>query len=208
MKNNARETLQVAQVEQFQLLELETGFELRRLPCDHVYCRTCIEPWLAERSTKCPDLSCFWYKEGENGDDDSGENDNDNGDVATTTSEIPNPAQPPLVPLFNNDTSTINNLVAPAELASRAMSDHLWPVQDAESFLGASPAQGGLSCCIILERLVEVAQIGLTEEQQANNPVDEDLTERLGQLWNDMEQQAVIDAMTQEERDQVQRHDA
>jgi hypothetical protein len=40
--------------------QLENGFELRRLPCQHVYCRSCIELWLAEFDAKCPELSCFW----------------------------------------------------------------------------------------------------------------------------------------------------
>jgi Zinc finger, C3HC4 type (RING finger) len=102
-ENNVRSTLQVSQVEQFELLvldddekqssgqndklgtvppravsrqslgtnslcliclqafaQMENGFELRRLPCQHAFCRACIELWFADFGAKCPDLSCFW----------------------------------------------------------------------------------------------------------------------------------------------------
>ena len=40
--------------------QMENGFQLRRLPCQRVYCRFCIEPWFVEFDFKCPDRSCFW----------------------------------------------------------------------------------------------------------------------------------------------------
>mmetsp|Transcript_16257 Transcript_16257/g.23819 ORF Transcript_16257/g.23819 Transcript_16257/m.23819 type:complete len:406 (+) Transcript_16257:79-1296(+) len=45
--------------------EMADGTELRRLPCEHVYCRPCIDQWLQNNSIKCPELSCFWNKEDE-----------------------------------------------------------------------------------------------------------------------------------------------
>mmetsp|Transcript_5702 Transcript_5702/g.13232 ORF Transcript_5702/g.13232 Transcript_5702/m.13232 type:complete len:449 (+) Transcript_5702:103-1449(+) len=43
--------------------EQEKDFELRRLPCQHMYCRECIDYWLTSSSVKCPDLGCFWTKD-------------------------------------------------------------------------------------------------------------------------------------------------
>jgi hypothetical protein len=40
--------------------ELPSGTEIRRLPCDHVFCKACIDDWLTQRSQKCPNLACFW----------------------------------------------------------------------------------------------------------------------------------------------------
>ena len=39
------------------------GTEVRRLPCGHVFCKTCIDHWLKDVSQKCPSLSCYWRKE-------------------------------------------------------------------------------------------------------------------------------------------------
>lgn len=44
-------------------VNLEDGAELRRLPCDHMYCKDCIDQWLTENSVRCPELSCFWSTE-------------------------------------------------------------------------------------------------------------------------------------------------
>ena len=49
---------------------LPSGTELRRLPCDHIYCRQCIDQWLIGSSAKCPELSCFWIVENDDDDDD------------------------------------------------------------------------------------------------------------------------------------------
>lgn len=43
--------------------ELPKGTEVRHLPCDHVFCKKCIDHWFSEVSTKCPNLSCYWQKE-------------------------------------------------------------------------------------------------------------------------------------------------
>jgi len=39
------------------------GTEVRRLPCNHAFCKGCIDYWLKEVSHKCPNLSCYWCKE-------------------------------------------------------------------------------------------------------------------------------------------------
>jgi len=36
------------------------GTAVRRLPCDHMFCKDCIDYWLKEVSQKCPTLSCYW----------------------------------------------------------------------------------------------------------------------------------------------------
>jgi hypothetical protein len=40
--------------------ELSSGTEIHRLPCDHVFCKACIDDWLTQGSQKCPNLACFW----------------------------------------------------------------------------------------------------------------------------------------------------
>eukprot|EP00547_Thalassionema_nitzschioides_P001888 CAMPEP_0194199746 /NCGR_PEP_ID=MMETSP0156-20130528/644_1 /TAXON_ID=33649 /ORGANISM="Thalassionema nitzschioides, Strain L26-B" /LENGTH=229 /DNA_ID=CAMNT_0038924681 /DNA_START=83 /DNA_END=772 /DNA_ORIENTATION=+ len=40
--------------------EILEGTELRSLPCDHVFCKSCIDHWLNNFSDKCPNLSCYW----------------------------------------------------------------------------------------------------------------------------------------------------
>jgi len=43
--------------------ELPKGTEVRHLPCNHVFCKKCIDHWFSEVSVKCPNLSCYWQKE-------------------------------------------------------------------------------------------------------------------------------------------------
>lgn len=43
--------------------DMKDGTEVRRLPCGHTFCKDCIDHWLKEVSTKCPNLSCYWSKE-------------------------------------------------------------------------------------------------------------------------------------------------
>ncbi len=43
--------------------DMKDGTELRRLPCGHTFCKSCIDHWLKEVSTKCPNLSCYWSKD-------------------------------------------------------------------------------------------------------------------------------------------------
>lgn len=43
--------------------DLQIGAEVRQLPCGHIFCRSCIDDWLKERSHKCPNLSCYWRLE-------------------------------------------------------------------------------------------------------------------------------------------------
>ena len=45
--------------------EAEEGTELRQLPCQHIYCKECIDQWLLDSSVKCPELSCYWIIEKE-----------------------------------------------------------------------------------------------------------------------------------------------
>jgi len=42
------------------LMELDDGRELRVLPCEHMFCRGCIDYWFQEVSNRCPNLSCYW----------------------------------------------------------------------------------------------------------------------------------------------------
>jgi len=42
------------------LIELDDGRELRVLPCEHIFCRGCIDHWFQEVSNRCPNLSCYW----------------------------------------------------------------------------------------------------------------------------------------------------
>jgi hypothetical protein len=42
------------------LMELDDGRELRVLPCEHIFCRGCIDHWFQEVSNRCPNLSCYW----------------------------------------------------------------------------------------------------------------------------------------------------
>ena len=37
--------------------EAKDGTEIRKLPCNHMFCKGCIDSWLSERSMKCPELS-------------------------------------------------------------------------------------------------------------------------------------------------------
>ena len=39
------------------------GAKVKRLPCDHVFCKECIDYWLKGVSQKCPNLSCYWCNE-------------------------------------------------------------------------------------------------------------------------------------------------
>ena len=41
------------------------GTEVRCLPCNHIFCKNCIDDWLSQRSHKCPNLSCYWSMEAE-----------------------------------------------------------------------------------------------------------------------------------------------
>lgn len=43
--------------------ELPKGTEVRHLPCNHVFCKKCIDHWFSEVSVKCPNLSCYWQKD-------------------------------------------------------------------------------------------------------------------------------------------------
>jgi len=43
--------------------ELPKGTQVRQLPCNHVFCKECIDYWFSEVSTKCPNLSCYWHNE-------------------------------------------------------------------------------------------------------------------------------------------------
>ena len=45
--------------------DLPNGTEIRRLPCDHMFCKVCVDDWLTQRSHKCPNLSCYWCLEKE-----------------------------------------------------------------------------------------------------------------------------------------------
>lgn len=42
--------------------DLSNGTQVRRLPCGHVFCKSCIDYWLKEVSDKCPNLGCYWCK--------------------------------------------------------------------------------------------------------------------------------------------------
>lgn len=48
------------------LMELDDGIELRVLPCEHIFCRGCIDHWFQEVSNKCPNLSCYWCQVDDN----------------------------------------------------------------------------------------------------------------------------------------------
>lgn len=45
--------------------DLPNGTEIRCLPCDHMFCKVCVDDWLTQRSHKCPNLSCYWCLEKE-----------------------------------------------------------------------------------------------------------------------------------------------
>jgi len=55
-------------LESFQ--ELPKYAQVRQLPCNHVFCKQCIDHWFAEVSTKCPNLSCYWHNANSCGDRD------------------------------------------------------------------------------------------------------------------------------------------
>lgn len=40
--------------------DLPKNTEVRCLPCNHLFCKNCIDDWLSQRSHKCPNLSCYW----------------------------------------------------------------------------------------------------------------------------------------------------
>eukprot|EP00591_Stephanopyxis_turris_P008702 CAMPEP_0195523502 /NCGR_PEP_ID=MMETSP0794_2-20130614/22742_1 /TAXON_ID=515487 /ORGANISM="Stephanopyxis turris, Strain CCMP 815" /LENGTH=397 /DNA_ID=CAMNT_0040653517 /DNA_START=384 /DNA_END=1578 /DNA_ORIENTATION=+ len=126
--------------------EMADGTELRRLPCEHVYCRPCIDQWLQNNSIKCPELSCFWNKEDE---ERSKQQQPREHNLVDTQQEERNED--------TTDPNTNSNNDDDPDESHHSISERLWHVADVETFLDRTSGEGDLSSSVVLELLTDLA---------------------------------------------------
>jgi len=146
--------------------DMEDGAQIRKLPCQHMYCKDCIDTWLTSTSQKCPELSCFWTTAGTSEDNHicpTATADNTNGTTANDASLPPPPATETPTASSANTNNNQTNTTTTGECSTitsaiiQSASSDLWSISDLTSSLNKPSEEGGLCIDVVLEQISEVA---------------------------------------------------